>query len=51
LRYSMAKAAKKRKVPQPEKTANWPGPPGKTQPKDRSAGKPRLVDAPKKAGL
>ncbi len=28
--------------PQPEKTANWPGLPGPTQPKDRGTGIPKI---------
>ena len=31
--------------PDPMKTAAWPGLPGKTQPKDRSNGVPRLKNA------
>jgi hypothetical protein len=29
----------------PEKTANWPGNPGKKQPKDRGVGLPRIKTA------
>jgi hypothetical protein len=31
--------------PQPEKTANWPGLPGPTQPKDRGVGVPKIKQA------
>ena len=33
------------------KSPNWPGVPGKTQPKDRSAGVPRVKSSMKKVGI
>jgi hypothetical protein len=32
-------------TPEPEKTANWPGLPGPTQPKDRGVGVPKIKQA------
>ncbi len=48
--------AKAKRQPEPpvsinEKTANWGGLPGKTQPKDRSNGVSKLNAYPKKEGL
>lgn len=34
-----------------EKTANWPGTPGKTQPRDRSGGVRKLRAHPKSEGI
>ncbi len=38
-------------APMPMKTANYPGPPGPTQRKDRSGGFRRVKDSPQKVGL
>lgn len=38
-------------TPKPERTASWGALPGKTQPRDRSAGKPRCPVYPKSKGL
>lgn len=35
----------------PMRTANWPGLPGKTQPRDRSGGVKKLPQSPKQEGL
>ena len=35
----------------PEKTAAWPGLPGKPQPRDRSLGVPKVKNCPVKQGL
>lgn len=35
----------------PMRTANWPGTPGKHQPRDRSAGTPRVKAHPKSEGI
>ena len=42
---------KKQKVNMPEKTANWPGLPGKTQSKDRSGGVKKVKTTPKSVGV
>jgi hypothetical protein len=34
-----------------ERTANWPGPPGPTQPRDRSGGVKRVKQSAKSEGL
>jgi len=45
------KKGKTGQSPFPEKTANWPGLPGKTQGKSRNAGVPRAKIHPSSKGL
>lgn len=42
---------KKKEAPMPEKTASWPGVPGPTQPRDRSAGVKKVKQWPHHEGV